>query len=214
MVVRFPASEPVFLQDLLEATAKRGFTKISGPAKIGSGLLEIERLNIARKGDCDLIYDVESGVIGVAGKESTLVVDVFEDLKYVFDDLQLSVTASNITYVELVLNGIVSAKSKVRPLRSIADFYGKGKFDQISTLLHEEVAPFSVRFYPKSAMDAVNDLKTIPKWFDISISPNISNPKFYGITIVFRDTEIQRVEHTTRDIESLVMSIIKVINGE
>lgn len=203
----FFAIEPIPEDDLLSYLQEKGFEEVKEiPRIIGTERLGFVRANIARKGSCEVLYDPKSPLLGVVGKNRIEVLDRFEEIEKIIEKV-----VTQIKYYDLFSIYKVFTKSKNKPLNYISEFLEHEKFSKFKEIFNTEVAPFSIRFYPKSKMNIVEDIRNISNWFDVQIYPYISNPQYYGIQLVFRDTEISNVKKFIETMEDKIQDIIKLI---
>jgi len=211
----FVVPEPIPSNDLLTLLQKGGFKEIKDiPRRIGTEAIGIERINIARKGGCEILYDSSNGMLGVVGKNINEVLDRFKEVESILtENLEFDLSSSLVKSFELSLDSNLFAKGTSRPLEEISRFLGEDKFSKFNAIIGRDVAPFSIRFYPKSEMKAFNNLRKISEWFDFHIYPYIANPQYYGIKAVFRDNDISTIKGVASKIESMILSIIETIRG-
>ncbi len=209
----FTSVEPIPEGVLLSWLEERGFAEIRDvPKRIGTETFGIERLNIARKGACQVIYDPRVGNLGIAGRRYEEVLEEFDRVATMLKEMGFDFL-KEMKCFELVLEGRVFAKGKPKPLEKITDFLETEKFSALNRIIGAEVIPFDIRFCPKSEMGTIEDLRRIPKWFDIHIHPYVPNPNYYGVRLVFRDTDISNVKKFAETANDKIVEIINVILG-
>jgi hypothetical protein len=207
----FSSVEPVPESILLDWLEEKGFTEIKDiPKRIGTESVGIERLNIARRGTCQVIYDPSVASLGIAGRS-------YEEVLREFGRVESMLKEKGIDFLkemrgfELTLEARVFAKGMPKPLESITKFLGTEKLSEFNEIVGAEVIPFCIRFCPKSEMETFENLRRIPKWFDFYIYPLIVNPNYYAIRAVFRDTDLSHVKKFAEVINDKILEMIKVI---
>lgn len=203
----FLAVDAVDENDLLDHLKEKGFEESKIP-KIGrvDEDFTLKKTNIAEKGKCDILYDRDR--VSIMGRHSKEILYRVDETEKILKDLEVHTKCFgfNSTYR-------IASKSKNPPLYSISRFLGN-KFKGITDILSVEVAPFSLRFFPKNKIDLQEDIKTQPEWFDIQIYPYIVNPQYYGATVVFRDPDLQKTKSFLGMMESKLLDIIRLIEKE
>jgi len=210
----FKSSEPVPESTLLSWLMEKGFQDITDvPKRVGTSTFGIERLNIARKGTCQVLYDPHGGNLGVAGNKLKEVLDGFDVIELLLKEKGFDV-AEDVKFVEFVMDSRVFVKGKLKPLEKISHFHEVQKFSKFSEIMGEDVIPFDIRFCPKREAKTSEDFRKIPKWFDIHVHPYISNPNYYSIHIVLRDSDLSNVKAFAKTVSDKTLNIIKVIVEE
>lgn len=209
----FTTVDPVPEGVLLSWLEEKGFTEIKDiPKRIGTGTFGIERLNIARKGFCQVLYNPNVASLGVAGRKYEEVLREFSEVESILKEMGFDLS-KEVRCFELVLEGRVFVKGKAKPLETIANFIGIEKFSLFNKIIGAEVIPFDIRFVPKTQMMTFENLRTIPKWFDIHVYPHIPNPNYYGVRFIFRDTELSKVKKLAETANNKILEVIKLIRG-
>jgi hypothetical protein len=209
----FKSVDPIPEDLLLEWLSENGYEKITEfPKRIGTSMFGIERINIARKGDCQILYDPRVGSLGIASNKPSNVVKEFNVIESMLKEKGYDLS-QEIKFYEMLFQGRLFIKGKFKPLESICSFVGIEKFSRFKNVMGEEVAPFDIRFYPKREMKTTENLRGIPKWFDVHIYPFIENPGYYAVSIVFRDADSINVKSFTEDIANKVLGIFDIIVG-
>ena len=207
----FVVASPIPQDDLLLLLGQKGFREIDEvPKRIGSEVFGIERINIARKAGCQILYDETKGMLGVSSTNIEGALKCFTELKSVIEDAGIEIS-SQVKFYELSLNGRVFAKGKIKPLETISKFIGEDKLSQFKTIMGAEVAPFSVRFYPKEQIKTISNLRKRPVWFDFQIYPYVPNPQYYGVKVVIRNTDIKQFKNGVSQVEKKVLQVIETI---
>ncbi len=207
--IAYDVPEPIPKEDLLELLQERGFIKAK-IQKLGklSPSLEIIPVNIAEKGGCDVIYDPDAGHIGISGKNSGEILDRIDEIEEILKGIN-----SPIKYYQLISTYRVSSKTMKKPLFFISRFFHTKNFNKIGEIMGIEVAPFSIRFYPKNKMETIENLQMNTGWLDIEIYPYPPNPQYYSIHIVFRD-ESQKVKEFIKEMDNRIVHVVKLIEVE
>jgi hypothetical protein len=210
----FRSAEPVPEATLLSWLIEKGFQDITDvPKRVGTSTFGIERLNIARKGACQVLYDPHGGNLGVAGNKLKEVLEAFNAIESLLKEKGFDIH-EDIKCVEFVLDSRVFVKGKLKPLEKISNFVGAQKLSKFSEIMGEDVIPFDIRFCPKREAKASEDFRKIPKWFDVHVHPYISNPNYYSIRIVFRDIDLSNVKAFSETVSDKILNIIKIIVEE
>lgn len=208
----FSSVEPIPEDDLLSHLRGMGFDEIKEiPKRLGTETFGIERLNIARSGRCEIIYDPRRGRLGIVGNNSQEVLQKFEQLESMLRDMGFDFS-SQLKFFEFSSDNRIFVKGK-RPLQNIANFLEVEKFSKFKEIVGTEVAPFCIRFYPKDKINTVQDFKEIPKWFDFHIYPFVPNPQYHALKIIFRDNDISNVKNFVKEVDNKILRIIELIQS-
>lgn len=209
----FSSVEPVPESALLEWLQEKDFVEIRDiPKRIGTESIGIERLNIARKGSCEVIYDPRVASLGIAGRNREEVLREFDSVGSMLKEKEFDFS-KEMKGFELIWEGRVFAKGMPKPLESITKFLGTEKFSEFNEIIGAEVIPFCVRLCPKSEMNTFENLRKIPEWFDFYIYPFVVNPNYFAIHAVFRDVNLSSVKRFAEVIDDKVLEMIRVILG-
>jgi len=207
----FSSPEPIPEEILIENLVKRGFNKSEEiPQEIIPKKLGMKRADIAQKGDCRILYNNEKGIIGIIGKRVSEVLERFEEIETLLKEVEFGI---DVETHELRVDSRTFVKNK-KPLDSIARFLGEEKFVKFDKIIGYEIAPFSIRFYPKNKKETTKNIKQIPDWFDISIFPYVLNPHYFGVNFVVRNPEFTIMTDFLKRIEEIISQIIEVIIAE
>ncbi|RLI42487.1 hypothetical protein DRO59_04015 [Candidatus Bathyarchaeota archaeon] len=210
----FKSSEPIPEDTLLSWLLEKGFQDITDvPKRIGTSTFGIERLNIARKGTCQVLYDPRGGNLGVAGNKLKETLKEFVVIESMLKEKGFNLS-DDVRFIEFVVNSRLFVKGKLKPLEKISEFIGVQKMSKFSEIMGEDVIPFDIRFCPKREAKASEDFRKIPEWFDIHVHPYISNPNYYSVHVVFRDTDLSNVKKFAETVSDKIVNIIKMIVGE
>lgn len=209
----FTSSEPIPGDYLLDNLIRRNFVEITEiPKRIGSEIFGVERLDIAKKGECRVVYDGLLGILSIVGRVPSEVMERFDEVGQMLKDLGYDFTTEIRTY-EAYLRSKIFVKGKVRPLEAIANFLGPEKMTKFKDIVGEECAPLCIRFYPKNEMKAIENLRRTIKWFDFNIYPHILNPQDFGIEVVLRNPELSILKDRFMRIEESILRIVEIIVG-
>jgi len=207
----FKNIEPIPEDILLEWLVEKNFEIITEiPKKIGTITFGIERVNIARRGDCQVLYDPHVGSLGIAGNRPAEVLKEFEVIESMLKEKGFDLS-TDIKSIELVFHGRAFVRDRFKPLEKICKFIGIDKFSKFNEVMGEEVAPFDIRFYPKREMKTSENLRHISRWFDVHIHPLVENPNYCAIHVVFRDTNITNIKAFTETIRDKILQILTII---
>jgi hypothetical protein len=210
----FSNIEPIPESILLDWLREKDFTEITDiPKRIGTESIGIERLNIARRGSCEVIYDPHAGTLGIAGRNYEEVLKEFDRVESMLKEMGFDFS-KEMRGFELTLEGRVFAKGMPKPLESITKFLGTEKFSEFDKIIGAETVPFCIRLCPKSEMGTFEDLRRVSKWFDFYIYPFVPNPNYYGVRAVFRDANLSNVKECAKNVENKILEVIKVISGK
>jgi len=207
----FKSVEPLPESELLSWLVTEGFAEIKDiPRKIGTPTFGIERMNIARKGANEVLYDNLGGLLGVTGKKIEDVMEGFDIVGSILKKNGVDLP-SNVKSLELALSLRIFVKGVHKPLEKIGKFLGINRFSGFSKIMEEEVIPFDVRFCPRREAKTSENLKTIANWFDIHIYPYVYNPNYFEVRVVFRDSSFEKVIEFTKTVMDKMASIISII---
>jgi hypothetical protein len=210
----FKSPEPIPENTLLSWLIEKGFQEITDvPKRVGTSIIGIERVNIARRGNCQVLYDPHLGNLGVAGNKLDDVLMEFDVVESMLKEKGFNIV-DDIKFVEFVMDSRLFLKAKMKPLEKISSFLDAQKFSKFGEIMGEDVIPFDIRFCPKKEMKTSEDFRKIPKWFDIHVHPYVPNPNYYSIHIVFRDTDIFNVKTFVKTVSDKIINIIKVITED
>jgi len=209
----FKNAEPIPEDFLLKLLTEKGYEVIDEiPKRIGTATFGIERINIARRGNCQVLYDPRMGMLGIAGNRPDHVVKEVNNIEAILEENGYDLS-QEIKFYEMLFQGRIFMKSKFKPLEKIGSFIGLDKFSKFKDVMGEDVAPLDIRFYPKREMKTAENLRSILKWFDVHIYPYIENPSYYAVNIVFRDPDSATVKSFSENILSKVSEIFNIIIG-
>lgn len=196
---------PIDFRELRHALAKNGY-ELSPAERIPSPPTRLRfGGNVARKGETTVIVESDSGEIGVVGRYLQEAKDSFEELANVIDsELGISLYENVRFYWYIVHYEIDTGKT---PRKEIPKTENKDYFEKFSRVLGEDFCSFSIRLAPK---DAIPNRES---WFDIAIEPAILNENLYHVGVVFRDPDKGKTETFVRDLENIILKLIKVIEA-
>ena len=196
---------PIDFRELQRALAKNGY-ELSPVRNIPPPPSRIRFSgDVARKGEITVIAESDSGEIGVIGRSLREAKDSFEELANVIDsELGISLYENVGFYWYIVHYKIDTGKT---PRKEIAKTENKDYFEKFSRVLGENLSSFSIRLAPR---DAIPNQES---WFDIAIEPVILNEHLYHVGVVFRNPDKGKTETFVRDLENILLKLIKVIEA-
>jgi hypothetical protein len=201
----FPLTEPDF-SDLLK---EKGYTVgHTVPPIFPAGQRAYLSGRIATRDDCVVEVDADRKLIVCEGRSPREVADVIEELMLIARKKFHVNFRRELRYVELVAHLIVT--SEKNPLRSVTDFFKKcvslKRFDKV---LGTNTSLLTVAIVPEGVPPNSN------KWFDIGITPHFTaSSREYYVSVVFRDQETKKALDFTRQINTMIMNLVKEIERD
>ena len=197
---------PIDFRELRHALAKNGYELSPVRGRIPSPPARIAFSgDIARKGETTVIFESDSGEIGVVGRSLQEATASFEELaKVINSELGVSLHESVRFYWCVVHYKVDTGKT---PRNEIAKAENKDYTTRFSEVLGEDLSSFSIRLAPR---DVIPNQES---WFDIAIEPDLMNDKLYHVGVVFRSPDRGKTETFVRDLENTLLKLIGVIEA-
>jgi len=196
---------PIDFRELRHALAKNGYELSS----VGSIPSPPSRLrfggDVARKGEITVIVESDSGEIGVVGRSLQEAKDSFEELANVIESELGIILYENVRFYWYIVH--YKIETGKTPRKEIAKTDNKDYLARFNKVLGEDLSLFSIRLAPK---DAIPNRES---WFDIAIEPAILNENLYHVGVVFRDPDKGKTETFVRDLENIILKLLKVIEA-
>jgi hypothetical protein len=199
----FSFQDPFVEDDLKSLLEKKGFK-----AEIGSRIIEAPpfravKADIAKRGNVAVLYDNDVSFVGVAGRSFKEVVDNFATLEATLKELD-RIAFDKKSTVEIVIRARVWTKKD--PQKTIADFMKTEKIEPFKKIFGHEVRPFTVSVVTQDPRITDN-----PNWFSLRIEPQIKNPRYYFVELVYRNESVSKALGIAGKIEKVINDSIGII---
>ena len=199
---------PLDLRDVRPVLARNGFelSHLTSPLpvrpiRVGGGGM------IARKENFSVNMDFDRNIVGLSGKSSERIIEVFDELTKILKDEMRVDLASRARYYEMVSHyHVITNRKPSERFSRICE--GMEIFEKIEKIMGFPVSSFGLRISPKgSDPDEV-------EWFDVAVEPDTPQPNKYYCGIVFRSKEKEKVTQQILRDREFVRQLIEVIESE
>lgn len=204
----FNSKSPFSKEELKETLAEENYSIIDvEKIKQGPFIIQNSNIKIAKKNDCDIVYNSEVGTLFVGGKDWEKVNEEFFNLKNILIN-KLEINMDDvIKSFELVSQNQINTGKERKSSEIINDYYNcidvKSNFNEI---LGYEGSFNTIRIIPKGKN------QTSANWYDIVIE-SIST-RFLGLRLVYRNKDIEKFEKISENIEEIISKIVGIIGGK
>lgn len=196
-------------EELIEKLSKKGFSEIKDIPKIlGAPPLQVVRATVARKGNNEVMYNPAMGHVGIIGENFKEVNGDFEILESTLLS-ELAIDASAIKSAEIISSNRVSSKNE--PLNVISRFLENANLSTFKEILGDNVKPFTLRMFAETEISG--SINTLPNWAELTIEPFIPNPKYYFVTLIYRNIDTNKVKEVAKEIETKILNSIELLEG-
>ncbi|ADC65350.1 hypothetical protein Ferp_1192 [Ferroglobus placidus DSM 10642] len=194
------------LRDLIESFSRRGYTT---PTREEVPLVPIRaRLGgagiIARKGEFDVYVDTSRQIIGVrCSADFSKLRPFYQEVRDILiEDFELDFTR-DVRYCELSSEIRVKGKKVIDKIRNIP-------IKQIPEL-ESIVGKYALVGFRIGSKEGY---PTMSNWFEIEIHPVWTKPRnYYEVWVVYRNESEEKVLFFAENLESVVSSAIKIVEG-
>jgi len=200
----FPFVEPDFSDLLKEKNYTIGR---SVPPVFPHGSRGYMSGRVAIKGDCVVDVDANRKLVASEARSPEEVINSMQELISIAKRNFHVNFKKDLSFIELIANLVVISEGN--PLRSFVEFSKRNPaLKKFSEVMETDSAFFSIGIIPECGNP------TDSKWFDIRISPRHSSfSREYYVESVFRDKEVNPVLDFTKAVNSKIIKLIKVIEG-
>lgn len=199
----FTFQDPFVEDDLKSLLEKRGFKIETGSRIIEAPPFRAVRADIAKRGSVSVLYDNELSFVGVSGRSFKEVIDDFALLGATLKELD-PITFGKKSYIEIWLRARVWTKKD--PQKTIAGFMKTEKIKSFKNIFGNGVRPFALRVVTEDPRIMDN-----PNWFSLRIEPQIRNPRYYFVELVFRNENVSKTLDMAKKIEKVIINSIGIV---
>jgi len=162
---------------------------------------------IATKEGCNVVLDSDRKILISEGTSNEKIIDILEDLTRIAKDDFFVDMDEEVDYLELTSE--LDILSDADPREKIEDFFeGIEAIKKFNEILGTKTSLFSIDITPKG------ETPTSKKWFHITIEPRVATPRrVYYVRAVYRDDNKDAVVKFTREINSKILNLIKIIEA-
>ena len=190
---------------LVEKLEERGFEIEEGPRVFEFPGGEMMRLDIARKGDVDVLYDPRESFIGVGTKTGNVSVltNYIENLSEILRELELD----SPSFYRISARGRAwYGKNVKESLKDVLEIKLKNVEEKLG--VDFKLQPACIRLIP-----ADMDFGKLP-WIDLLIEPLVNNPKYYRTELIYQDLDLASSLQMLRDMGERIANLLKSMGGK